>query len=543
MTAAQAGLLIRGTVVLEALPDRLETVEAIGIDGGRVVSAGSWSEVSAGARPSARVVDARPNVVIPGLHDFHVHLVGLARSRSDVQLAEAADGADVTRRILDRAATLAPGEWLTGRGWSEAHLATLDISALASALGGRPAYVGSHDMHSAWVSPGALALAGITDATADPAGGRIERDASGRPTGVLRETALDLLASHVPEPHGEALRGAVDTVLRELAAFGVTGASEAGDYTADDGVGADADLGDSASNLLELGEGIDGRLRLNLGIPVDALAAAAGRGLRTGVSFPGRRTIRLGWAKEYADGSLGSGTAALSAPVPGGAGPGIMRVTPPELDELFSTSRRTGIALAIHAIGDLAATVVLDALERAPARGPEMPIDRMEHVQLLRPADRPRFAALGMAASVQPIHAAADRDLVDTHWRGRESDAYAWRSLADAGSLLVAGSDAPVESIDPWVGLFAAVHRRLPDDPREDWMPSEALTITEALRAYTMGPALAIGASDEGHLRVGARADLAVLDADLATILAADERLAGIRSTLTLVDGEDVPLG
>jgi hypothetical protein len=218
-----------------------------------------------------------------------------------------------------------------------------------------------------------------------------------------------------------------------------------------------------------------------------------------------------------------------------------MRVKPDELDGLFAASRGTGIGLAIHAIGDLAATVVLDALERAPVRGPEMPIDRMEHVQLLRPADRPRFAALGMAASVQPIHAAADRDLVDTQWRGRESDAYAWRGLADAGALLVAGSDAPVESIDPWRGIFAAVHRRLPDDARGDWTPAQALTITEALRAYTMGPALALGASDEGHLRVGARADLAVLDADMATIMAADERLSGVRSTLTLVDGEDVP--
>ena len=452
MTLPRAGLLIRGTVVIEALPDRVETVEAIGIEGGRVVSAGSWSEVHAAARPRARVVDARPNAVIPGLHDFHVHLVGLARSRSHVQLAESADGADMARRLLDRAATLAAGEWLTGRGWNEAHLATLDTAALAAALGDRPAYVRSHDMHSAWASPAALALAGINEATADPTGGRIERDASGRVTGVLRETALDLVAGHVPEPHGEGLRGAMDATLSELAALGVTGASEAGDYTADDGVGADADLGDSASSILELGYEIDGRLRLNLGIPVDALTAAASRGLRTAASFPGRRTIRLGWAKEYADGSLGSGTAALSAPVPGGAGVGIMRVTPDELDGLFAASRRTGIGLAIHAIGDRAATVVLDALERAPARGGEAPLRPHGARPAPAPTDRPRFAELGMVASVQPIHAASDRDLVDTQWRGRESDAYAWRSLADAGALLVAGSDAPGRIHQPMAG-------------------------------------------------------------------------------------------
>jgi predicted amidohydrolase YtcJ len=165
----------------------------------------------------------------------------------------------------------------------------------------------------------------------------------------------------------------------------------------------------------------------------------------------------------------------------------------------------------------------------------------MEHVQLVRAADIPRFASLGMTASIQPIHAAADRDHDDRAWRGRESDAYAWRGLADAGALLAAGSDTPVESLNPWLGIFAAVHRRMPDDTRDDWWPSAALTVGEALRAYTVGPALAIGAVDEGHLRIGARADLAVLDADLPTLLAADERLASISSALTLVGGREVP--
>ncbi len=221
-----------------------------------------------------------------------------------------------------------------------------------------------------------------------------------------------------------------------------------------------------------------------------------------------------------------------------------MRVTPAELDELFSASRRTGIALAIHAIGDLAATVVLDALERAPARGPEMPIDRMEHVQLLRPADRPRFAALGMAASVQPIHAAADRDLVDAQWRGRESDAYAWRSLADAGALLVAGSDAPVESIDPWLR------------PLRGRASAAAGRLARRLDArggadHHRGAARLHDGSRRWRSELRTRATCASVRERIsrswtrtcATILAADERLAGVRSTLTLVDGEDVPRG
>jgi predicted amidohydrolase YtcJ len=253
--------------------------------------------------------------------------------------------------------------------------------------------------------------------------------------------------------------------------------------------------------------------------------------------------MRFGWAKEYSDGALGSGTAALHAPSTcGDGGTGILRVDGAELDRLFWAARPAAIGLAIHAIGDRAATTVLDAVERAPARMASVPNDRIEHAQLLAAGEIGRFGRLGVTASVQPIHAAADRDLVDSCWTGREDGAYAWRSLADHGAHLAAGSDAPVESVNPWLGVFAAVHRRLSTDRRPDWRPEQALTATEALSAYTLGPARAIGADDEGHLRVGARADLAVLSSDLEALLAADERLSEVESILTLVDGIEVPL-
>ncbi|MGH2446215.1 MAG: amidohydrolase family protein, partial [Candidatus Limnocylindria bacterium] len=301
-------------------------------------------------------------------------------------------------------------------------------------------------------------------------------------------------------------------------------------------------FGDSFSTLTDLDDVIDGRLRLSLGIPVDALPAAAARGLRTGTLLHGRETMRFGWAKEYADGALGSGTAALFAPRTCGEAPdaGILRVHPAELDELFDAARRAGIGMAVHAIGDRAAAAVLDAVERAPDAAPEAPRDRMEHAQLVRPQDRARLAALRVTASVQPIHAAADRDLVESCWDGRQDDAYAWRSLRERGALLAAGSDAPVESVNPWLGIFAFVHRRSPSDERGDWRSAQALTLAEALRAYTLGPARAIGAADEGHLRVGARADLAVLDIGLEALLAADARLADVRSVITLVAGREV---
>lgn len=538
MSRSRASLVVAGEVIVAATPKGLETAEAVGIAGGRVVAVGSRDDVLAAAESSARVIDTGPAAVIPGLHDFHIHLVGLARARAGVRLDDAADGEHVLESLRRAAADLATDAWLTGRGWNEAQLAGIRGGALDLAVGEHAAFLASHDGHSAWASRVALRLAAIDRSTPDPHGGRIERGTDGQPTGVLRETALDLVARHVPRLQGAALRGPLAATLGDLSALGITGACEAGDYTDEGGIGADAALGDSYSSLTDLADAVDGRLRLTIGIPVDAIPAATVRGLRTGRSLHGRRTLRFGWAKEYADGALGSGTAALFEPKTcGEPDRGILRVEPAELDSLVASARAAGIALAIHAIGDRAAAAVLDAIERGPGRGVGVPNDRIEHAQLVRSRDRERFAALGVTASIQPIHAAADRDLVEACWQGRQDDAYAWRSLADAGALLVAGSDAPVESVDPWLGMYAAIHRRLPTDARGDWRPDQAVDVVRALAAYTSGPATALGVPDEGHLRPGARADLAVLDIDRATLLAGGEAMASARSVLTLVDG------
>ncbi|HEX5396833.1 MAG TPA: amidohydrolase family protein, partial [Candidatus Limnocylindria bacterium] len=217
---------------------------------------------------------------------------------------------------------------------------------------------------------------------------------------------------------------------------------------------------------------------------------------------------------------------------------GILRVSPEQLDGLLRDGRAAAISLAIHAIGDRAVAEVLDAYQRAGSRAPEMPPHRIEHAQLTRPADRPRFAVLDVTASMQPLHCPSDRSAVEDCWAGRTQDAYAWRSLAEAGARLAFGSDAPIEPPDPWLGMFAAVHRRYPGDAA-DWQPGESIGVVAALSAYTLGPALGIGRADEGHLYPGAVADLAVLDTDLATLLAGDERLASVRSQLTLVGGQE----
>ncbi len=530
-------LVIIGDVVIAARRDGLARAEAIGLAAGRVVAVGRREDVLAARAAGARVVDAGPAAVIPGLHDFHVHLVGAARARAEVALDDAVDATEIGQRLRRRAAALPGDAWILGRGWSERQLSS-GLESLIAAVGDRPAFLTSHDGHSAWASPNAISSAGIGAEMADPPGGRIERDAEGGPTGILRETALDLVDRIVPRLRGSALVPHLEGVVAEMLAFGITGATEAGDYTDEGGVGPEAALGDSYSTLAGVAESLDGRLRLTLGIPVDAMPVAVERGLRTGARLAGRRTLRFGWAKEYADGALGSGTAALFEPATCGDGTtGILRVDAADLDALLEASRRSGIALAIHAIGDRAAATVLDAMDRNAVRTAGSVAHRMEHLQLIRAEDRRRLAALGVTASVQPIHAAIDRDLVHACWRDRLADAYPYRSIAQEGAVLAAGSDAPIESFDPWHGIFAALHRRLPADEREDWTPEESLTFTQSLAAYSLGPARAIGAADQGHLRIGAVADLAVLDRTVEELDAGGERLASTRSVLTLIDG------
>ncbi len=534
---SRAATVVLGQIVVVARASGLQTVEAIGIADGRVVSNGTRVEVLEAARQGARVIDAGDRAVIPGLNDFHLHLVGMARNRREVQLDGASTADQLVRAVGEAAARLAPDAWLLGRGWHDPLLTAGACRRLDATVGGRPAFLMSHDGHSAWASSAALLRAGLADDAADPAGGRLER-ADGRLTGVLRETAIGPVADMAALLGGDALTEALRETLAELASAGVTGATDAGDAELGGGTGRYAEFGDSFSNLAGRAAFVAERLRLRVDLPADGIDLAAERGLRSGAELDG---LRLGWAKVYSDGALGSRTAALFSPYtcPEAVGEGIMRMSAEALDDVMHRAHRTGIGLAIHAIGDRAVASVLDAYQRSPGKQAGAPPDRLEHAQLTRPADRSRFATLDVTASMQPLHCPSDAATIDACWGGREGDAYAWRALADAGARLAFGSDAPIEPADPWLGMFAALHRRYPDAEAQ-WHPEQAVTLPEALAAYTRGPAVAAGAPDEGHLLPGARADLAVLDVDLDTLQRGDESLAAVRSDLTLLGGREL---
>jgi predicted amidohydrolase YtcJ len=544
MSPPRATLVVSGQVVVEARPDGPRTAGAIGIADGRVVAVGEPGDVLAAAAPGARHLAFGEAAVVPGVWDFHLHLVGMARARREVQLDDAATADELLGMVRAAADRLPAGEWLRGRGWREAVMGAVDTHRLDALLGERPALLYSHDGHSAWASAEALHRAGVSAGSGDPGGGRIERDAAGRLTGVLRERATDLVEPSAGRLRGVALDEALAETLAELAGLGVTSVVDAGDTSTDGGTGPFAALGDRASALLS-SDVVDGRCRVMANVPADGIAAAESLALRSGEPLPGRRTVRVGWAKVYIDGALGSQTAAVFSPYTCGAAgdTGIARLTEDELAAIVAAARASGISLAVHAIGDRGAALVLDALEHAPAAQPGPPPDRMEHLQLLRPQDAARLARLGVTASLQPIHCASDRELAEACWADRLADTYPWRTLADAGTRLAFGSDAPIESPNPWLGIFAAVHRRFVADGTPDWQPAHALRFDEALTAYTRGAAQSAGDAAGGSLDVGAMADLAVLNVDLATLRAADERLRSVRSQLTLLAGEVVHSG
>ncbi|HEX2194448.1 MAG TPA: amidohydrolase, partial [Candidatus Limnocylindria bacterium] len=538
MTAQRIDLVVIGQVAVSVTPAGVERAGAIGVADGRVVLVGDAATVREAA-PGARVIEAPDAAVVPGLHDFHLHLVGMARQRHEVQL-DGLDGDAVVRQVGAAAERAGRVGWLRGRGWSEAAFGPGVQRSLNVVLAELPAILYSHDGHSSWASPAALSRAGVGAGADDPPGGRIERGADGTPTGVLREAATDLVEAAVGRLRGPELGRALRDVVRELNAWGITAATDAGDTAPENGSGPYAALGDRASALLEATDVIDARLRLAVGFPADAIHAAADLGLATGAGLSDAGTIVGGWAKAYADGALGSRTAAIFEPytcAPGDTG--ILRLTPERLADLLAAGADRGIRLAIHSIGDRAVAAVLDALERArkPGGGPP---HRIEHLQLMRADDRARLARLGVTASVQPIHCAADRAHVEECWADRAELAYPFGSLLGAGARLAFGSDAPIESPNPWLGAFAAVHRRLPHDGTPDWQVHEGVSPAAALAGYTSGAAAAAGRSRAGHLREGADADLAVLSVTLDTLLAADERLAGVRSLLTLVAGREV---
>ena len=489
---------------------------------GRVAAIGRAADLRRD-HPDAEAVDLRGGLMTPGWADSHVHFTWWAIQMGQIDLRADPSIEAALTRIEAHARQLPPNAWVQGGRFDKNSWGRWPTAAeLDRATGGRPAALRSRDGHSRWLNSPALRAAGIDRSTAAPAGGAIERDVSGAPSGILKENANHLADRVVPQPSADELFAAVLRGQREAHRRGLTAIEDL-----EQGAAFDAFQRRRDRDQL--------RIRVAMGIPHAGLDQALGLGLRSGF---GDEWLRVGHLKIFTDGALGSQTAALEEPYEGSRDRGLLTIEPERLRDDVVRAAEGGLAVAIHAIGDRAVRVALDAIEPTRATQPSLR-QRVEHVQLLRPQDIGRFGSLDVIASMQPIHATSDRDLVDRHWgRERATRAYPWRSLLDRGARLAFGSDAPVEPIDPLLGIHAAVARQRPGDG-DRWHPEEALTLAEAIAGYTSGGAYAMGLErDSGTLGVGMRCDATVVERDLASTPVGD--WPGLKVIATVVGGEIV---
>lgn len=514
---------------------------AVAVVGNRIVRVGSDDEVLEATGDGAERIDLGGRAVVPGFVDAHFHLLAYCLGRDRVQL----DGVETLARVLNlvaQAAELAPpGSWVLGSGWDRnlwpgARFPTR--YELDRVTGRRPACLNSRDFHAVWANTAALELAGIGRDTPDPPGGRIVRESDGTPSGVLLEAAGAPVRALADQPSEEASIRAIKQGQPALWQVGVTAVHN-------------LEGGRSLRALQVLDDAGELGLRVFAGLTREGLDGAAVVGLRTGF---GNERLRIGLLKLFADGALGSGTAALLQPYDGRPDDrGIATLELEELVELMRRARAAGIGVATHAIGDAAVRLVLDAAElvRADDRGAIRSDDgaavraddrsadqivRIEHAQLIHPDDLPRFGRLNVIASMQPLHATSDMRIADRGWGARCRTAYPWRSLAEAGAHLAFGTDCPVEPPHPFAGIHAAVTRQRDGEPPDGWYPEQRLTVAQAIGAYTIGSARAAGLAHEyGSISPGKLADLVVLGRDPYRIPPAE--LADVAVAMTIFDG------
>jgi len=508
------------------------TVEgSLAIRGGRIVYLGNDAGVGPLVGPKTEVLELGGRAVTPGLIDAHSHLAGYAEDLAHVDLRGVSTFAEAVERVRAAAAKVPAGEWVRGRGWDQnlwPGRALPTHETLSRAVPDHPVYLERVDGHAALVNAKAMKLLGITGATADPSGGRYVRDAGGEPTGVVVDRAKSAVDERLPLPSPAQYLPLLRQAAKNCVAVGLTTVTDMGVEHAQLAVYDAA----AASG------GLDLRVALFLTDQEPLLGEWFARGVRLD---PAAR-LQVRGVKLYADGALGSRGAALVEPYrddPGNMG---LLVTPGDhMAEVAGRAKAAGFQVAVHGIGDRGNLVALDALERALG-GPHPELRwRLEHAQVLRLQDIERLAKIGIIASMQPTHATSDMGWAeDRIGPVRIAGAYAWRKVLGAGGRLALGSDFPVESIDPRLGIYAAVTRQDPAGlPAGGWRPEERLTREEALRGFTLDAAYSLFWEKEiGSLEVGKRADLVVYGKDPMRV--PDAELATVPIDYTLVDGRTV---
>ena len=507
--------------------------EALAVRDGLIAFVGSNRGAQALAGPKTERLDLSGRTVITGMVDAHAHLLGLGQALRTVDLVGTKSYDEVIARVVERAKTARPGEWIRGRGWDQNDWADTRFpthAALSRAVPNNPVYLTRVDGHAALVNAKALELAQVTAATPDPAGGRLIRDSANNPTGVLVDNAQAVVGRVIPAASPAELREQTLAAIAEANRWGLTGIHDAG---------VDAAGIDVYEALAK-----EGRYNLRNYVMVRAsdsvLDAYMRRGPQKGL-YGGRLWIRA--IKLVADGALGSRGAALLEPYSDDPGNTGLLTTPPErIKSVAVRALRAGFQVNVHAIGDRANRIVLDQFEAALREVPTADHRfRIEHAQILSYQDIPRFAELDVIPSMQGSHQTSDM-----YWApnrlglARLSGAYAWRSLLNTGVIIPNGSDFPVEAVNPLISFHSFITRQDADNyPPGGWMPEQRTTRQEALWSITLWPAYASFMEKEsGTLTAGKFADFVVLDRDIMTV--APEEILRTRVLMTVLAGRTV---
>jgi predicted amidohydrolase YtcJ len=494
-------------------------------DKGRIIAVGSAAGVAAKA-PNARHVDMQGRTVLPGLIDAHGHVFGLGGMLTRLDLSGTTSLAGALKAIGDYARANPNRPWLIGRGWNQENwkLGRFPTAAeLDGAAGDRPVWLQRVDGHAGWANSRALTLAGITDSTHDPVGGKIIRDASGKATGVLVDAAQDLVNKVVPRLGEAEARRQLDESLKEVARVGLTSVHDAGLGVLQDRLYRDyADHGKLTARVYGMIGGTDRDFdELSKNGPLKTYAS----------DMYALRAVKL-----YADGALGSRGAALIAPYSDEpSSHGLLFHKNAEIDAMMTKAMKKGYQVNVHAIGDAGNRQILDVYKKEiGATGSAAQRHRIEHAQVVALADIPRFKSLGIIPSMQPTHATSDKNMAEQRvGSDRIKGAYAWRSYLHQGSRIACGSDFPVESPNPFFGLHAAVTRQdAAGQPIAGWYPEQAMSLKEAFRCFTLDAAYAGHQENAlGSLEPGKWADFIVIDRDLFKMPAYDIYKTGVLET------------
>ena len=534
-TKPKADLIFVHANVYTGVPDQTPfssvlRAEAIAVKGDRILAVGKTFDLQQLKGDHTQVIDLDGHFVMPGFNDAHLHLAdaGLQKLGVDVQGVKSLD--EFRERVRAKVEAAKAGDWILGGGWDETlwPVKTLptrwDLDEVSS---GHPVFLVRIDGHIAVANTRALQLASITLASRDPQGGHIDRNENGEPTGILRETAQRAVQDVMPKPTHEQIRQGIELALADLAQHGVTSAQ---DYSPNwecfqiyEELEQEGKLTARISEWLPFDDSIDELNQKRNSHPQSDLM------------------LHTGMIKGFMDGSLGSHTAAMLEPYTDfPKNSGLLRYEASKLNDMTKERVLAGFQIGFHAIGDKGNALVLDAYGAALKAVPEVKDARLrvEHAQVVRKDDVPRFKGLGLVASMQPSHA-----IDDGRWAEKElgperiQSSYAWRLLLDHGAVLAFGSDWPVAPLDPLMGIYAAATRRTLDGKNpQGWVPQQRVTVAEALHAYTVGSAFAEHQEQiKGSLEPGKLADLAVLTDDIFRIAPTD--LDKVRVYMTVFDG------